>query len=318
MSSRVCEVLSDAPFPLWNPQSGEKLWHLSEADSSLLPENSSEGELTCIPSKLHRVVLETQKTQLRVRQTAQKEENNPQAGPDPWDTLPAGRNLILAGTTIRAPKEDAGRPAPTETGTVITALTPWQLTKPEPAGILQAQRGKEETGKREIPATQAAGGFAPGGRMRLPDLAAGAAPAMHPQGAEHRAPSQERPEGKVSPEQDSHEATAPGLSCPSAVPTPGSLCSPGQRGAETTKGAFQTDAPRLKGQRSAWVLWTRAGCDPCRPRDISHTGAMERSRLSSVVSVPPAHSPRTWHTRFWQSMGTFGHRMRGGRDTKCE
>lgn len=41
-----------------------------------------------------------------------------------------------------------------ETGTVIKALTPWQFTKAEPAGILRAQQGKEETGKREIPATQ--------------------------------------------------------------------------------------------------------------------------------------------------------------------
>lgn len=90
-----------------NPQSGEKLWHLSEADSSFLSENGSESELTCLPSKLHRVVLETQRTQPCVRQTAQKEENNPVAGPDPWDILPAGRNLILAGTTIHAPKEDA-------------------------------------------------------------------------------------------------------------------------------------------------------------------------------------------------------------------
>lgn len=101
-------MLPDAPFLLWNPQSGEKLWHLSEADSSFLSENSSEDELTCLPSKLHRVVLKTQRTQQCVRQTAEKEENNLQAGPDPWDRLPVGRNLILAGTTIHAPKENAG------------------------------------------------------------------------------------------------------------------------------------------------------------------------------------------------------------------
>lgn len=58
-------------------------------------------------------MLETQRTQLFVRKTAKKEENNSQAGPDPWDVLPAGRNLILAGTTIHAPKEDARWPAPT-------------------------------------------------------------------------------------------------------------------------------------------------------------------------------------------------------------
>lgn len=40
-----------------------------------------------------------------------------------------------------------------ETGTLIMGLTPWQLTKPKPAGILHVQQGKEETGKQEIPAT---------------------------------------------------------------------------------------------------------------------------------------------------------------------
>lgn len=53
MSSRVRGVLPNAPFLLWNPQSGEKLWQLSETNSSFLSENSSEGELTCLPSKLH-------------------------------------------------------------------------------------------------------------------------------------------------------------------------------------------------------------------------------------------------------------------------
>lgn len=91
-----------------------------------------------------------------------------------------------------------------------------------------------------------------------------------------------------------------------------------QQGAETTKGAFQSKSPWLKRQHSAWVLWTRAGCDPCKPRDISFTGAVERSRLPSVLSVPPAHSTHTWHTHFWQPMGTFGHRRRESRDTKHE
>lgn len=65
----MMEHLLDAPFLLQNPQSGEKLWHLSEADSSFLAQNSSEGELTCLPSKLHRVVLQTQScyTQLCIR-----------------------------------------------------------------------------------------------------------------------------------------------------------------------------------------------------------------------------------------------------------
>lgn len=74
MSSCVCGVLLGAPFLLWNPQSGEKLWHLSEADSSFLSQNSSEGELT---RRSHRVVLQTQRTQLCIRKTAKKEENNP-------------------------------------------------------------------------------------------------------------------------------------------------------------------------------------------------------------------------------------------------
>lgn len=46
VSVEMMEHLLDAPFLLWNPQSGEKRWHISEADSSFLSQNSSEGELT--------------------------------------------------------------------------------------------------------------------------------------------------------------------------------------------------------------------------------------------------------------------------------
>lgn len=46
MSVEMMEDLLDASFLLWNPHSGEKLRHLSEADSSFLSQNSSEDELT--------------------------------------------------------------------------------------------------------------------------------------------------------------------------------------------------------------------------------------------------------------------------------
>lgn len=122
-----------------------------------------------------------------------------------------------------------------------------------------------------------------------------------------RAPSQERPEGTASLEQDSQEATAPGQSCPSAVPTPGSLCSPGQQGAETTKGAFQADAPWLKGQRSAWVLWRRAGCDPCKPRDIPTPGLWKGAGFHQWC-LYPQHTPHTLGTFVsgspWRRLGT--------------
>lgn len=56
----MVEHLPDAPFLLWNPQSGEKLWHLSEADSSFLSQNSSEGKLSWPSLKAAQVVLQTQ------------------------------------------------------------------------------------------------------------------------------------------------------------------------------------------------------------------------------------------------------------------
>lgn len=77
MSSCVC---GDAPFLLWNPPSGEKLWHLSEADSSFLSQNSSEGKLTWPSLKAAQgraADTELYYTQLCIRKTATKEENNP-------------------------------------------------------------------------------------------------------------------------------------------------------------------------------------------------------------------------------------------------
>lgn len=187
-----------------------------------------------------------------------------------------------------------------ETGTVIMGLTPWQLTEPKPAGILQARQGKEETGKREIPATQGSSRICSWRKsLTLPQGQ------PREQSWQHlRAPSQERPEGTVSLEQDSQEATAPGQSCPSAVPTPGSLCSPG---AETTKGAFQADAPWLKGQRSAWVPWTRAACDPCTPRDIPTPGIWKGTGFHQWC-LYPQHTPHTLGTFVsgspWRRLGT--------------
>lgn len=80
-----------------------------------------------------------------------------------------------------------------ETGTVIMGLAPWQLTKPKPAGILRASRERRKRESQKYQPHKAAGGFAPGGRAQLPDLATGAALATHPwgtgKGAELAAPS---------------------------------------------------------------------------------------------------------------------------------
>lgn len=98
------EHLPNAPFLLWNPQSGEKLWHLSEADSSFLSQNSSEGKLTW-PS-LKAAQGRAANSEL-LYTTVYKKDSNERgkqslAGADPWDAVPAGRNLILAGTTIHS------------------------------------------------------------------------------------------------------------------------------------------------------------------------------------------------------------------------
>lgn len=255
-----------------------------------------------------------------------KEENNPQAGPDPWDVVPAGRNLIPAGTTIHAPKEDTRWPAPTalqgdrngnhgfNSLAISQAKACGHPASPAGKGGNRKARNTSHTRQLEDLLLEEEHGC-----LTLPQGLP--QPCTHggqprEQSLQHLPEQTEKATEKMSLEQDSQEATARGQSCPTAVPTPGSHCSQGQQGAETTKGVFQTKAPWLKCQHSVWVPWTRAGCDPCQPGDISHTGAGERSRLSSVVSVPPALSTCPWHTRFWQCMETFGHRMRVGGDTK--
>lgn len=194
-----------------------------------------------------------------------KEENRPQAGPEPWDILHAKRNLILARTTIYARKQDARQPAPTALqrdrngNHGFNSLANYQA---KASGHFANPRGKG--GNRKARNTSHASQL----EDSLLEKECGhlASPQGLPQPCAHRVQPREqhlqhfnawgqaRSRGRVSLEQDSKKSTARGQSRPAAASMPGLRCSLGQQGAETTKGAFQANAPWLQYQRSAWAI----------------------------------------------------------------
>lgn len=182
----------------------------------------------------------------RNRSLGQKEENNPWAGADPWDVVPARRNLILAGTPIHAPKEDAGQPAPTagpgdRNGN--HGFNSLATSQGRACGHPASPAGKGGNMKAEIPATQGSWRICSWRKSVALTLPQGL-PWGTAKGAELAAPpctGAGKAIEKLSLEHDSQESTAPGQSCPTAVPMPGShSVSKEQR---PQKGLFKPNLP---------------------------------------------------------------------------
>lgn len=265
------------------PWSGEKPWRLSDADSSFLPENKAASvvELAFLQRRTGMCCAETQRTQPSLSETPKKEEDSPRAGPEPWDVLCAKRNLILAGTTIHAPKQDAHRRAPTalqrdrNSNHGFNSLASHQAkasghpANPSGKGGNRKARNTSHASRPEDSLEEEECGrlASPQGLPRL------RAHGLQPQ-AQHL-----NAWGQASLQQDSEKPTARGQSRPTAVPTPGLRHSLGQQGAETTKGAFQANAPGLQHQRRAWATRQELAAVPYKPSYVSHTGATEGNGL---------------------------------------
>lgn len=156
------------------------------------------------------------------------------------DVLRAKRNLILAETTIRAPKRDTHRPAPTalqrdrKVNHGFNSLANYQA---KASGHPANPTGKG--GNRKARNTGCAG--QPGDSLEEEERGRLASPRGLPQPHAHGVrPREQHPSarGQEGMEQDSQRSPEPRQSRTAAVPTPGLRCSLGQQGAETTKGAF--------------------------------------------------------------------------------
>jgi len=168
--------------------------------------------------------------------------------------LRARRNLVLAGTTIHAPKQDACGSAPTalqrdgEGNHGLNSLANHQATasghpaNPTGKGGNRKARNTSRASQLDDLLVEEERGCLASPQGLPPPRTHGVQPReQHP-----NARGQARPRGRVSPGQDSEEPAARAQSRPAAVPTPGLRCSLGQPGAETTKGAFQGNAPWLR------------------------------------------------------------------------
>lgn len=83
----------------------------------------------------------------------------------------------------------------------------------------------------------------------------------------------------------------------------------GHAALQTTKGAFQTNAPWLKRQHSAWVLCTRAGCVPAGPGTFPTPGLWKGAGFHQRC-LHTQHTPHTLGTLIsgspWGYLGTGG------------
>lgn len=197
-----------------------------------------------------------------------------------------------------------------ETGTVIMAFIPWQVTKASGHAANPTGKGGNRKARNTSHASQGDDSLVEEERGCPGCTATGSS-----QGSSDCSTSVLGP-GEATG-QDSEEPAAHGQSRPAALPTPGLRCSPGQQGAETTKGAFQAKAPRLQRQRSAWAMTAKSWLQSPRSPVVFHARELQKGAVFSHWCLyPQLHSARTQNVCFWKSTEMFGHRTRADRDTK--
>lgn len=173
-----------------------------------------------------------------------------------------------------------------ETGAIITGLTPRQFAKAKPPGTLRtnSERRNQESRKYQPCGEERGHLTSPQGLPRL--RAHGVQP--REQRLRHLSARLRAREsgGRASLEQGRKESTARGQSRPPVVPT--SLLPRPARSRDHKRGFSSRRSLAVTPARCVGYPRQELPVSPYEPCAAWHTGAMARSRPSSVASTPPA------------------------------